>query len=198
MAARTVEVKGYRKHIAIDLDDVVLDLLGGVKQVIKKEYDIELPEITMCDLNLVLKPILGEPWMNWMRRRDWLWSTFPAVNGAIGAISTLRRQGYYLEIVTSKPEWAEASVWKWLGLWRPAVHRVTIVKPTDTKADRTEADVLIDDKVENCEAFAKTGRLAILFDRGHNRSYTPQAGIIRAVGWAEVLERVRLAEEPEA
>jgi 5'(3')-deoxyribonucleotidase len=190
-------VKGYRRHIALDLDDCILDLLGGVRGVIKKEYDIELPDITMWDLNLVLKPILGEPWMNWMRRRDWLWATFPAVDGAIGAISTLRRQGYYLEIVTSKPEWAEASVFAWLGKWRPAVHRVTIVKPTDTKANFSTADALVDDKRENCYDWAETGRTAILFTRPHNRNAELRNGIIRADGWSEVLEQIGYLEEPK-
>ena len=193
-------MKGYRKHLALDMDDCILDLLGGVRQVIKKEYDIDLPEITMWDLNVHLKPILGEPWMNWMRRRDWLWGTFPAVDGAIGSISTLRKKGYYLEIVTSKPEWAESSVFEWLGKWRPAVHRVTIVRPTDIKANFSDADILVDDKWENCYAWRETGRAAILFDRPHNHNIVilnrrNGSPIIRADGWGEVLEQVRLMEE---
>lgn len=190
-------LRGYKGHIAIDMDDVLVDLVGGVRQVIRKEYDIDLPEFVSWDLNQWLKPILGEPWMKWMRRRDWLWPTFPAIDGAIGGISTLRQRGYYLEIVTSKPEWAEAGVFEWLGKWRPPVHRVTIMSGDTRKVDVTDADLIIDDKPENCQGFVDERRLAILLDRPHNRRYTTPRGIVRAVGWAEVLEQIRLVEEPE-
>lgn len=157
-------------HAAIDLDDVCLDLVGGVCGVIRKEYGVDLqPEaITDWNFDYWLEPILDQKWMKWMRRRDWLWSTFPAVPGAIGGIDTLRRRGVYLELVTSKPEWAENQVWKWLGLWRPAFNRVTIVGPYERKVDFTDADVLVDDKPQNVQEFLEEGRRAILFSRPHN------------------------------
>lgn len=175
------------KHIALDLDDCILDFTGGLRRSVALEYGVEVPEFTDWHIRDVLDPILGRSWWKWMRERDFLWKTFPAVPGAIGTISQLREAGYYIEIVTSKPEWAEASVWQWLGRWRPAVHRVTIVNDKTSKSSVTDALILVDDKPRNCIEWADTGRFAILFDRPHNRltpGYNPL--IVRAEGWQDV------------
>lgn len=173
-----------RLHIAVDLDDVVLDFMGGLQEAIKTEYGISVPNFTKWEIADVLDPILGKRWWDWMRERDWLWSQFPALEGSIGGLVLLRGRGHYLEIVTSKPEWAEYAVWKWLGKWRPPVHRVTIVDLETPKIDVTDADVLIDDKVENVNQFDKDGRLGILFSRTHNRTRDDVGdSVVRAEGW---------------
>lgn len=176
-----------KKHLALDLDDVILDFTGGLRTSVQVEYDVAVPEFTDWDIAAVLNPIIGYSWWKWMKNRDWLWKTFPAVPGAIGSINILREQGYYLEIVTSKPQWAEASVWQWLGRWRPAVHRVTIVDQ-ESKADVTEAHILVDDKPQNCQEWAASGRPAVLFSRSHNRSMKVERHdlIYRADSWADV------------
>ena len=177
-------------HLAVDLDDTVLDFTGGLRSVIQKEYGVALPEFEEWDLHHVLDPIVGGSWWKWMRRREWLWATFPAIDGAIGALDLLRAKGHYLELITSKPEWGEASVWKWLGLWRPPFNRVTIVGQHDEKAKMTTANLLIDDKIDNLLGFVETHRPAILFERPHNRSLLPYNGIVRAENWQAVLEMV--------
>jgi 5'(3')-deoxyribonucleotidase len=175
------------KHLAIDLDDVILDFVGGIRRWIHTEYGVLIPEaeITKFNLSTKLNPIIGRNWWTAFRERDWLWPNFEAVPGAIGSLEALRRRGYYLEIVTSKPQWAEYATWKWLGKWRPPVQRVTIVGPKDNKAEHTEASLLIDDKPDNLFDFDFTGRETILFDRPHNKAYPH---FIRAHNWAEVME----------
>ena len=177
-------------HIAVDADDVVVDFIGGMLAAVKKEHGVVIDPSAITEWNLhpVLDPILGQSFWKWLREKEWLWANFPAVDGAIGAIDALRRDGHYLELVTSKPEWAEHNVWKFLGKWRPAFHRVTITKLGDSKADFTNADVLIDDKPQNCLDFRNDGRQAILFNSPHNHSF-PQADfdILRANDWKAVL-----------
>lgn len=159
------------RHLAIDLDDVVLDYTGGVAAAVKMEFGVDLSaeDFTGWDLHPVLDPIIGRSWWSWMRDREWLWANFPAVPGAMGGLEKLRRQGFYLECVTSKPQWAEHNTWKWLGRWRPPFQRVTIVGPKDRKIDFTDAELLVDDKMKNLNEFVQEGRQAILFDRPHNR-----------------------------
>lgn len=179
-------------HIAVDMDDVLVDFVGGLVTAIATEYEVQITreQLEECgwDLHPLLDPIVGRSWWSWLRDREWLWAGFPAVPGAIGGIDTLRRQGHYLELVTSKPEWAEHNVWKWLGKWRPPFNQVTVVSPKQNKVDHTPADILIDDKPDNCASFLAENRGAILFSAPHNKHYKPAAPILkRAADWSEVL-----------
>ena len=96
------------KHLAIDLDDVVLDYTGGVAEAVAMEFGVKLTaeDFTGWDLHPIVDPIIGRSWWAWMREREWLWANFSAVPGAMGGLEKLRRQGFYLECVTSKPQWA--------------------------------------------------------------------------------------------
>lgn len=186
-------------HIAVDSDDVLVDFVGGLLGVIKKEYDVEIPRehITQWDLHPILDPVIGghagtpcsqactgHSFWKLLRDREWLWPTFPAIDGAIGHIARLRAEGHYMELVTSKPVWAEYNMYRWLGKWRPAFHRVTIVGLGDRKVDFTDADVLIDDKPQNCMDFLGAGRKAILFDSPHNKNFdNTSVNLERAIHW---------------
>jgi deoxypyrimidine-specific 5' nucleotidase type C protein (NT5C) len=184
---------GKKLHIAVDLDDVVLDFMPSVMETFYREYG-ERPEFDGSwgarTTEFYKHPLLlasgYKSWWDWLRDRDWLWSTFGAVPGAIGGIKQLRAAGHYVECVTSKPEWAEYNVWKWLGKWRPAFHRVTVVTNGQCKADFTAADVIVDDKMENCQAFMERGRQAIYFSTGPHDNYTGQI----AWNWGHVIDHI--------
>lgn len=178
-------------HIAVDMDDVLLDFMGGLQHAIKTEYGVIVPDFTKWDVNELLDPILGKSWWKWMRERDWLWSNFPAIDGAIGGLTQLREDGNFIEIVTSKPEWAEYTVWKWMGKWRPPVNRVTIVEMDQHKVDMTDADLLLDDKPQNVDEFAEEGRIGVLFGRSHNRDSVVHPDVIRVDGWRNAVELIR-------
>jgi len=190
------------KHLAIDLDDVILDFVdSGIIRCINREFDAGLiaeRDITDWDLSKVLDPIVGGSWWDWWRKRDWLWAQCDAVPGAIGGLQKLRDAGHYLEVVTSKPEWAEAQTWRWLGKWRPPVHQVTIIGMGESKADSTDADIIIDDKPENCFEFLEDGRQAILFDRPHNRAAELRPGMDRVFNWRGMATGLEMLEYEEA
>lgn len=116
-------------RIGIDLDDVTVDFVGGLL----RSYELEFGEHITVDEDGTWGPGMVKfmkgtdalraagyksTW-DWLRDREWLWATFPAIEGAIGGIATLRAQGHYVEAITSKPGWAEHNVWKWMGKWRP-------------------------------------------------------------------------------
>jgi 5'(3')-deoxyribonucleotidase len=186
-------------HIAVDMDDVVVDFVGGLITAVKTEYDVDITHeqlaATGWDLHPLLDPIIGYSWWTWLREREWLWANFPVINGAIGGLNKLRRQGHYLELVTSKPTWAEHNVWKWLGKWRPPFNAVTIVGADDRKVDFTNAEILIDDKPSNLQEFLDQSRHAVLFARPHNGTavlsevFRP-GRCFRANNWREVIQRV--------
>ena len=136
-------------RVAVDLDDVCVDFVGGVVAAMRKEYGVKITDqqLEECGFNLhpLLDPIIGDDWWQWLKTHEWIWSHFDAVDGAMGALRTLRRNGHYLVCVTSKPDWAEAQVWRWLGKWRPPFQQVIITSKDDVKAEFTDADILIDD-----------------------------------------------------
>jgi len=175
------------------MDDVVVDFVGGIINAANIEHDAKIrrEDIREWDLSKVLNPIIGGPWWEWMKREEWLWANFGVIPGAIGGIARLRKQGHYIELVTSKPEWAEHNVWKWLGKWRPAIQAVTIVTPKANKAHATEAEWLIDDKPENCIDFLHDGRSAMLFSQPHNAHVTIHKTLgtkyHRVNGWNEIV-----------
>jgi len=189
------------KHLAIDMDDVVLAFVGGVCDSLSRDYGVRVTaaDIVDWDMSKVLNPLIGEDWWDWMRRHVHLWGEkFKPVVGALGGIQRLRAAGHYLELVTSKPDWAEAQVWVWLGRYRPAVHRVTVIGMGERKVDRTEADVIIDDKPENCFQFVEDGRQALLFDRSHNQDVELRPGMDRVMNWRSMPTALELLEYEEA
>lgn len=194
-------------HLAIDLDDVVLDFFPGVLSSFEKEFGevVEFdgrpwgPDADSFYKHPLLLAAGYKSWWDWLRDREWLWATFGTVSGAIGGIQTLRSQGHYVECVTSKPDWAEHNVWKWLGKWRPAFQRVTIVGRGTRKVDITEADVLIDDKPDNVREFIESGRKGILFDRSTGLGNFEAAYNMPckwAANWKRVLQHIeRIAND---
>jgi hypothetical protein len=158
------------------------------------EYGVEIAPFSKWEMSEVLDPIIGRSWWKWMRERDWLWPNFDAVPGAIGALCQLREEGHYLECVTAKPEWAEASVWKWMGKWRPPFHRVTITDLDTPKSEVTEADALVDDKLSNVREFHKAAGVGILFDHKgvHRQSTRGSDRLYWTEDWKGVMQTIHL------
>lgn len=190
-------------RLAIDLDDVVLDFAGGVMEAFRREFGEDYPydgdpwgpQMVAFTKHPKLIAAGYDSWWDWLSDgRDRLWSHFPAIPGSIGGLTTLRHRGHYLECVTTKPEWAEAQVWKWLGKWRPPFHRVTIVSMGQLKSDYTKADCIIDDKLATCQEFADIGREAIRFQRKRDDA-DPHRTIITARDWSQVITAVSRMEK---
>lgn len=189
-------------HVALDLDDVVLDFVNGILDTVNRDFhaDVKKEDITDWNFGQFIDGIIGRPWFEWLEDHAWLWGDkFKPVVGALGGIEKLRRAGHYLEIVTSKPEWAEDATWDWMAKYKPRVHKLTIVPLDHTsmsarmsgsgKHEITDADILVDDKFENCEAWAKDGRPALLFSQPHNadHEFMPD-GVTRVRDWRGVLD----------
>jgi len=190
-------VKADKLHLAFDFDDVIADFGGRVIETVNMEYGVNLKieDVTSWDLNQLLDPIMGEDWWQWWEERDWLWAKASAIPGALGGLRQLHQKGHWIEIVTAKPNWARAGLWEWLGKWKPLVDQVTIgpARPPMNKAEYTDADLLVDDKPQNCEEFMRSGGTAILFNRPHNKSFYSHQ-IYRANDWKTVIDIITRLE----
>lgn len=184
-------------HYGIDLDDVTVDFVCGLLASYELEFGEHLEvgqdgpwgqtliEFMRNGTSRLRAAGYRSAW-DWLRAREWLWAQFPAVKGAIGGVATLRAAGHYVEAVTTKPDWAEHNVWKWLGKWRVPFNSVTIVPTGDSKTDHTEADVIVDDKLATCMEFVKDGRIGIWFNR-YQKGHTVTQRLYEASGWDDVL-----------
>lgn len=212
-------------HIAFDMDDVVLAFTEGVMETVNRDYDANLSTEDVVDWyfgKYGLDEVLGRSWWAWMQDHNWLWSEkFKPVPGAVGYVEDLRRQGYYLELITSKPPWAEHHVYAWLGRYfkGPSFQTVTIIDATQSskynvaKSQVSDADVLIDDRDKNVMEWVESSesRHAIVFDRPWNRnlvtatdyefgqyglaSSVPNSRVFRAKNFADVRRIIMDLEE---
>ncbi len=190
-------------HIAVDLDDVTIDFFQGNIDAMYREFGVLLlkEDVTTWDDNPVkLFPWADygyADWWGWLRTRDWLWATFPAIPGAIGGVHALRAAGHNVECLTAKPDWAEPQVWRWLGRWRVPFQAVTIADLTTPKSTLTQADILVDDKPSTIEDWVASAddRFGILYDQPWNRSMVLPERAVRVATWHGVLETVALFEE---
>jgi hypothetical protein len=189
-------------HVALDMDDVLLDFFGGVLDAFEREYGVRPdwdgapwgPKAVAFTKHPLLLESGYKSWWDWLRDRSWLWANFPAIPGAVGGVARLRADGHFIEVVTSKPDWAEHNVWKWLGLWRPPVQAVTLTKQGERKVDRTDADIIVDDKLATCTEFVQEKRQAVWFNRGPERlDGARHHRLYEAHDWTEVVEVVRKA-----
>jgi 5'(3')-deoxyribonucleotidase len=193
------------KHIAVDMDDVLVDFVVGVCEAVSRDYgvDVDPKQVTSWQFGQFIDEHIGQDWWKWLEDHAWLWSEkFKPTPGAIGSIERLRREGYYLELVTSKPPWGEVAVWGWLAKYMraPGLQRVTIVPLGASKTEITDARILVDDNADNARAWAlsRRDRVAILYDRPHNQALDADEwgrAIVRAKSWAHVVELIH-QEEP--
>jgi len=183
-------------HIALDLDDVVLDFVAGICEVVNRDFgaNVQPNDVTDWNFGQFIDQYIGRDWWLWLEDHAWLWGEkFKPVPGAIGGIEKLRRAGHYIEIVTAKPTWAEDALWTWLARYKPRVHRLTIVPlveggGTTPKSKSSDADILVDDRWENCEEWVVDGRPALLYTRPHNAQRgVPPTGVVRVHSWKHIL-----------
>lgn len=160
-------------HVAVDADDVLVSFWPKVIETFNREFgeDVRLDEPGSWDDNKIkTSRHFGEgrryqSWWDWWRDRHWLWATCDAVPGAIGGLAQLQADGHYVEILTSKPEWARREMTSWLAKWHPSFDRLTLVPMGEPKHAHSDADVLVDDKPANVFDWTGTGRHAVLFER---------------------------------
>ena len=186
-------------NIAIDLDDVCLDFIGGILYSYEVEFGEPFtpfsgnswgPDAVRLRDSAMWVECGYKDWWGWLRDREWLWGkVFKAIPGAVGGVKRLRTDGHYMECVTSKPEWAEFAVWQFQARYRISFNRITIIPNGVSKLGRTDASIIVDDKRSTCEEFAADGRVGIQFNPGPDDG--PNTNLLVAKNWPEVVAQIR-------
>lgn len=187
-------------HIAVDMDDVLVDFVGMICETVSRDFNVVPPitkdDITDWNFGQFLDQYIGQDWWAWLEENASIWGAKARpIPGAIGAIAQLRRDGHRLEILTSKPPWAERFVFSWLDKYAPKINGVTLVPLNGNKTEWTDAAVLVDDREKNVVEWveSKKWRRAILFPAPHNAGFNtaPFPRITRVRDWNEIVHMVR-------
>lgn len=177
--------------VALDMDEVIVDFVGGLLGAINAECgsDLRYENVTRWDMSPLLDPVLGRSWWGWLAERADIWSGFAPVDGALEGIDALKAAGHTIEVVTAKPDWARHTVWGFLAAHRPRVDAVVIVDGTP-KHDASDAWLLIDDNADNCTGWAASGRPAWIKTSPWNINEALPDGVMRVTGWADICGRL--------
>lgn len=190
--------------IAIDIDDVLGNENGAVREFMNKTYGFShTAEDYLRE---------GEYWGYWegvwgvdKKTGAKMYETYAAAGikaqhepiiGVIDAINILK-QNYQLVIVTMRDDRHVAETHEWLERHFPKTFdRVEFLPLWGDKNEITKAHIarelgasyLIDDNAEHCRLAAEAGLTALLFGTyGWNRSSVVTKGVIRVADWTEVL-----------
>lgn len=186
-------------HFASDVDDVIADFMGGMKRSFELEFGVHVDlghswgdDAVKFSQHPLFREAGYEDWWGWLRDRDWIWGgVIPAIPGAIGGLKILHERGHYIELVTSKPDWARPQLNRWLGKWRPYYDHITVVRPGQRKVDYTSADIIVDDKPETCNEFVEAGRQAIFFTPSGEMTDSVKPDVLVARSWPQVLDLMK-------
>ncbi len=141
---------------------------------------------------------------NWLQHQvdkedwSWLWSEGVAlglfryghiIKGAIIGMNRLAAVGHELVVVTHRPQYAVKDTIDWLSYARLPFSGVHILSNGEPKTT-VDADILIDDKWDNVEEWALTGRNALLFDQSWNQRTGLPSSIRRVYGWECVVKEL--------
>lgn len=168
------------------------------REVIARDFDVVIgPDYDAVKHDVPWHDFGYNSWWGWLRANAWLWSLAPAIDGAVGAISALRDRGHRPQLLTAKPAWAEPQVWKWLSRWNPRFDSVQFCGVDEPKSVKSDADVLIDDRVDVVQEWVRSdsSRMAVLFGQFWNQDFAPEPRIVRVNSWTGALQVIREMED---
>ena len=196
--------------IAVDVDDVTLDLLNIWLRDINRKFKTKLErhEITTWAIHDHVQGAAGpdaviDPAEVYNLLTQDMYLEVEPIEGALYGVNQLRELGHRVIFVTSTPKGCEGAKLAFLkrhgflddkGAYGDGRVYSDYIECHDKSL--IQADILIDDRVTNIQDFPGQ---AILFDRFHNRSFPWK---YRAMNWLDVVRLVsdievekRLSEE---
>ena len=196
----------YTVRWAIDLDGVCYEWQRTVRYMLNHYRNANLPPIE-------------EFWHAWeapknvLKQDDWAWLWKNGIELGLFryghmvkdtrvVLEALVAEGDEITIATARPEEAWPDTKDWIDLFMKDIPLKDVLYFKEDESKNTvRADVLVDDKLENCKEWAEGGwiweanRDALLFDRPWNQlAYDWQNDLLRkrnvtrVYGWKGVLE----------
>lgn len=157
--------------LLIDFDEVICQFTATVVKFWNEDYPDrrkELSDIVHWNVADSLGPG-GRDFLRSTMRYNHLYDHVLPVPGAVEGMKSLLDMGHDVLIVSSIPRSATTSYdgkAEWIRRHLPFFPLDSFV--ACSRKDRVRGDMLLDDGVHNLEAFRKTGRDAIAFDRPWN------------------------------
>lgn len=174
------------KTIAVDVDDVCLLLLPTWISLYNAEFDDNLDWRTIDDWNVskFVKPEAKTRIYEYIEHED-VFLASPPIEDSLLGVNYLRKMGHRVIFVTANNPQGSKEFWlKEKGF-------LTTTKDFVQAYDKSliDADILFDDRYENCRDFHGTG---VLKNRPYNMKFE---WANRVNGWIEFMTLVRLWTE---
>ena len=153
-----------KPRILFDMDDVLVDFLGGFIEEYNNEYKTNV-DIKECDVWNLDKVLTGDIYKI-MNRDNFIRNLKPKGN-SIEVIKRLIDKGYDVFIVSACSPKGYIEKLLWLEEYMPFFNRDRLIPCSEKSA--IWGDILIDDKISNLDDFSKIGE-GVIFDMPHNKT----------------------------
>ena len=164
--------------IAIDMDDVLADLVPKWLSVYNKEWDDNLvkEDLLEWDITKFVKPECRDKVYE-IIMRDGFYADLDIISGAQEGVNALQEMGYNICIASASPKPAYTDKHNWIKKHFPTINTDNIIFTKNKSL--VKADLLLDDGIHNLESF--TG-FKVLFATPWNQT---EERFIRVSGWGE-------------
>lgn len=161
------EQNGEKIRVLIDLDGVIRNYVEGVIRVYRREYPKHrLQPVTSRNLEEFFP--IGKKIYRFIGKQFYreVLEQAPAYPGTIECMSA-RQRDFEMVIVSAQPEHWRYSTFIWIGKHQVPVNEILI----RLEKHKVAGVALLDDFVENLEAFSATERLAVCMDQPWNKDW---------------------------
>ena len=177
-------------RLLLDQDQVICKFVERVLEWYNEDYGTNFRDTDVKDY-WALETILGPPGKPFLRscmRYPETYRDLEPVEGAIEGVKMLIDAGHDVVIATAVPRSAGIAYHgklEWIRRNMPFFDLNNLV--AIQRKDLLVGDLLLDDGPHNIEAFKKTGRTAVVFDRPWNQNVE---GTYRVKSWLQFLDLV--------
>ena len=167
--------------IFFDVDGVLADTAQFACDLMWWRYSMNMTPAMITSVDSAMSGIITEV-ANDRRLNQYI----KPINGAQGGVNWIAAH-HPICFLTARPMSSNTSAWL---MDHFDVRIRTIYTDEKWREGKRPGDMLIDDNLEQCGAWAATGRVAILFDQPWNQAEELPERVVRCKGWNAVEKAV--------